>query len=72
MMKKGTMAVIAGVLAPVIVLGGMAFAEGTTTPNYNMMGTNGMGNMMNAMNSAQGQQMMNGCTQFMNSMGTAK
>jgi hypothetical protein len=78
-MNKKRMLIISFTLAAVLVLGPLAFSVGATEDNGgmgNMMGGNGMsgmmengnmGKMMGAMNSPEGQEMMNSCSNFMSS-----
>ncbi|RKL69231.1 hypothetical protein CR203_04150 [Salipaludibacillus neizhouensis] len=68
MLNKKLMLLMSFVLAAFLVIGGTAFAspiEGNGM--MNMINGNGMSNMMEAMNSPQGQEMIDGCQDFMSS-----
>jgi hypothetical protein len=81
-MKKKLMLLSSFALATVLVVGQMSFAAGSDDNGMgNMMNGNGtsgmmqmmenenMGKMTNAMNSPEGQEMMNSCGSFMDSNG---
>jgi hypothetical protein len=65
-MKKKRMLFISFALAAVLVAGPMAFSIGATGDN------GGMNKMMEAMNSPEGQEMMNSCSNFMSSYSESK
>lgn len=64
-MKKKIAFVISFALATLLVAGQFAFAEKPENNMDNMMNGNGMMNMMEAMNSPEGQKMMKACGEFM-------
>ncbi|MGM0867509.1 MAG: hypothetical protein ACQEWF_22905 [Bacillota bacterium] len=65
-MKKKIAFVSSFALASLLVVGQFTFAE-TPENNSDMMNGSGMGNMMEAMNSPEGQKMMKACGNFMES-----
>lgn len=83
MYNKKKMLIISFALSSLIVVGGTAFAspsEGSTSMGMmsgmmngngdgmmNMMNGNGMSNMMEAINSPEGQEMIDGCQDFISS-----
>ncbi|WP_088105418.1 hypothetical protein [Halalkalibacter urbisdiaboli] len=69
MQKQTKMLIFSFGLSAALVVGTIGFS-GTSEANenggmMNMMNGNGMGNMMEAMNSAEGQEMMKTCSKFM-------
>lgn len=66
-MKKKIALVLSFALATLLVVGQFAFAEELDT-NMGMMNGNGMMNMMEVMHSPEGQEMMNACNKFMDSV----
>ncbi|OXS61492.1 hypothetical protein B0G93_106151 [Bacillus sp. V-88] len=65
-MKKKIAFVSSFALASLLVVGQFTFAEKPEN-NLDMMNGSGMGNMMEAMNSPEGQKMMKACGDFMES-----
>jgi hypothetical protein len=63
--KKKIAFVSSFALATLLVVGQFAYAE--KSDGMMNMNNNGMMNMMNAMNSPEGQEMMNACGEFMES-----
>ena len=70
-LKKGPL-VLSFALSTLLVVGTTGFAHGSNSDGAaNMLNANenGMKNMMNAMNSPEGQEMMTTCANFMESIG---
>ncbi|UYG98094.1 hypothetical protein [Cytobacillus firmus] len=66
-MKKKIAFVSSFALAALLVVGQFTYAEKPENNMNNMMNGNGMMNMMEAMNSPEGQKMMKACGEFMES-----
>jgi hypothetical protein len=66
-LKKKIAFVSSFALAALLVVGQFTYAEKPENNMDNMMNGNGMMNMMEAMNSPEGQKMMTACGEFMES-----